>query len=202
MVKRKSSLFIAAILSLVSFITITWLSCSKGDGSLQRCEGVICENGGYCHMDTVTKKPKCICPTGYEGANCATGSISKYIGTWDMTQIITGSDTSGFINDTSKFEVFVKRTATPTTFFIDNFADNKYYNEIVCTLDSANSFVFSIDTLSAYHMLFDNYKLTFGYGYITYNDSAIVGTFGVRHLTATSNWVNDTVQIRMYPHKN
>jgi hypothetical protein len=168
---------------------------------MQRCEGVICENGGYCHMDSTTNKPKCICPTGFEGVNCATGSIAKYIGTWDMRQIISGSDSVGFINDTSYFQVFLRKTATPTTFFIDNFADNKYYNEIVCTVDSNNSFNFGIDTISAYHMLFDSYRLTYGYGYITSNDSAIIGTFAVRHLTATSNWINDTVQIRLLKHK-
>ena len=117
-----------------------------------------------------------------------------------MRQIITGSDSAAFIDDTSYYTVFLKKSATPTTFFIDNFANNKYYNEIVCTIDSATSYHFGIDTISAYHMLFDSYKLTYGYGYITTTDT-VFGTFAVRHLSATSNWVNDTVLFRLTPHK-
>lgn len=200
MVRRKSSLFIAAILTIVSFVTITWLSCNKS-GSLVRCEGVICENGGYCKMDSATNKPHCICPTGFEGANCGTAATAKYIGTWDMRQIITGSDTTTFNNDTSYYVVFLVNSATPTTFLINNFANNPYYNEIVCTLDSTNSSNFVIDTLSDDHMLFTSYKLTFGWGSISANDTVINGIFGVRHLSPTSNWLNDTVKLKLTPHK-
>ena len=202
MAKRKRNLLIAALLTIVPYMAITWLSCNKSDGSLQRCEGVICENGGYCHLNLTTNLPSCICPTGYEGANCATASVAKYIGTWDMRQIITGSDTAGFIKDTSYYTVFLVKSATPTTFFINNFANNKYYNQIICTMDSANSFDFLIDTISAYHMLFDNFKLQYGWGSITHNDSAITGTFAVRHLTSTSNWINDTVQFALTSRRN
>ena len=194
MVNKKSNRFIAAMMALICLVTTAWFSCNKSDGSLRGCEGVVCANGGLCNIDTLTKKAKCYCPTGYEGTNCATASVGKYIGTWKMRQIITGSDSTIKNNDTSYYQVYVKKSATPTTFFIDNFANNPYYNEIVCTISNVKSSDFGIDTLSAYHMLFDNFQITYGYGYITPNDSAVIGTFATRHLTPTSNWVTDTVQ--------
>ena len=202
MVKIKSSQFITAILSLLLIMAITWISCNKGEGTLRRCEGVICENGGYCYFDTVTDKPRCICPTGYEGPTCASSVVTKYLGTWDMRQIITGSDSAGHIRDTSYYTVLLRKTATNTTFFIDNFSNNKYYNQILCSIDSANSYNFGIDTISAYHMLFDNFKLLYGYGYMTYGDSFVVGTFALRHLTSTSNWVYDTVDFKLSQRRN
>jgi len=199
MVSKKSSLLIAAIATLFCIISVAWFSCNKS-GGLVRCEGVICENGGYCNYDTATKKPSCICPTGYEGANCATSSIGKYLGTWTMRQIITGSDSASYIGDTSYYTVFLVKTATPTTFFINNFANNPYYNQIICTLDSTNSFNFIIDTLSSSSMLFTSFKITYGSGAISVNDSVITGVFGFRGLTATTNWILDTVSIRLTPY--
>lgn len=196
MVRKNSSLLLAAIATLLSIVSIAWFSCSKSNG-LVKCEGVICENGASCGIDTVTKKPRCFCPVGYEGSSCATASIGKYLGTWLMRQVVFGSDSSASINDTSYYTVFLVKSATPTTFFMNNFANNPYYNQIICTLDSTSSFHFYIDTISAYHMLFDNYKVTFGDGYVTVNDSAIFGSFGVRHLTSTANYVNDTIIFSM-----
>ena len=202
MVRRKSSIFIAAIFTILSFVTITWVSCSKNNDGLVRCEGVVCQNGGYCHTNAVTGISSCSCPTGYEGPYCATASVTKYLGTWRMQQVITGSDSILTIHDTTHYSVSLVQTATPTTFFINNFADNPYYNQILCTIDTNNSAIFTIDTFSAYHMLFDNYKLLYGRGSITSNNSVINGTFAVRHLTSTSNWVNDTITFMLNSHTN
>jgi hypothetical protein len=200
MVHKRSSLVIAAIAALFSFLTVTYVSCDK-TGGLVRCEGVICENGGFCQMDAVMHKPKCICPTGYEGNNCSVLSVAKYYGTWDMRQIIKGTDTAAFLNDTSYYMVNLKKSATPTTFFIDNFSGNPYYNSVTCTLDSFDSRNFTIDTFSAYHMLFDHYMMLYGSGTMTNNDSLITAKFAVRHLSPTANWINDTISLRMVPHK-
>ncbi len=200
MARRKSRLFIASLLTILSFSLIVWASCNKGGVTPVRCEGVVCENGGYCYVDTFTQKPYCTCPTGYEGPNCATVSVAKYIGTWNMQQIIKGSDTTSFINDTSYYVVSLANSSTPTTFFINNFVNNPYYTEIVCTLDSTNSFGFVIDTLSDDHMLFSSFKLQYGSGAISSNGSVITGQFAMRQLTATSNWVNDTVSFTLTHH--
>jgi len=199
MIGKKSGNILAAVVTLMSFLTIAYLSCTKPGANLNTCEGVICENTGYCHIDTVTNKARCFCPTGYEGNNCAVVSTAKYIGTWDATQIIIGSDSVGFVGDTSYYTLFFANSSTPTTFFIDNFANNPYYN-ILCTLDSGNSYSFTMDTASAYHMLFNNYKLLYGSGSISSNSSIIVATFASRHLSTTTNWINDTMLLTMKPH--
>src|ERR1035437_5617075 len=108
MIIKRGSKFIAATVTFISIITVAWLSCTKVGANLQTCNGIICENGGYCHVDTFTKKPVCLCPSGYEGSNCATVSVDKYIGTWDMMQVITGSDSIGFKNDTVHYIVLLK----------------------------------------------------------------------------------------------
>jgi len=197
---KKGGKLIAAIIAVFSFITIAWFSCTKAGSNLNTCNYYVCENGGYCHRDTLTKLVGCICPTGYEGQSCATKSVTKYIGTWDMMQVITGSDSSAFKNDTLRYTVFLKATATPTTFFIDNFGTNQFYNNIICTLDSANSSDFVIDTISAFHLMYDNYHIVLGYGSIAANDSLINAFMITRHLSPTSNWINDTFVLTMTPH--
>lgn len=201
MIIKRGSKFIAALLTLISVITVAWLSCTKVGANLHTCNGIICENGGYCHVDTFTKKPICLCPTGYEGTNCAIISIDKYIGTWDMTQVTLGSDSVAFNNYVAHYVVLLKQTATPTTFFITNFSNDLYYNSIICTMDSINTSNFIIDTISAYHLLFDHYKLVSGSGSISVNDSLIKANLITRHLSATSNWINDTFSLTMTPHK-
>ncbi len=194
---KKSGKIIAAIVSVFSFLTVAYISCNKQDANLNTCDGVICENMGYCHIDTLTRLAHCFCPTGYEGSNCATVSVDKYLGTWNMRQVIVGSDSLGFVKDTTYYQIFLKSSATPTTFFIDNFADNPYYNNVLCSLDSANSFSFTLDTFSTYHMVYNNYKILYGTGTISPDGDSIIATFATRHLSTTTNWINDTISMKM-----
>ena len=204
MVSKKSSLLIAAIATLFCIISVAWFSCNKS-GGLVRCEGVICENGGYCNYDTATKKPSCICPTGYEGSNCATASVNKFLNTWDMTQTDIGSDSAGSIGLVYKYTVSLQPTATPTTFFINNLSNDPYYYNIICTLDSTQSNnqvnQFYMDTISAFHMVYDHYRILYGGGTINNNYDTISGTFATRHLSPTTNWINDTFTITLVLHK-
>ncbi len=201
MISKKGGIFFAAVVTVFSFITVAWFSCSKPGANLNTCENVICLNGGYCHKDTLTKKIECLCPTGYEGANCGSVAVQKFLGTWDMMQVIEGSDSLLYPKkDTSYYSVSLQKTATPTTFFIFNFSNNLNYNNIICTLDSTDSHKFIIDTISAYHLLYDNYHLITGNGAISLDNSVITANLITRHLTATSNWVNDTFFFRMTHH--
>ena len=202
MVSKKSSLIIAAIVTIFSFTTITWLSCSKPGKSLNSCENYVCENGGYCSVDTVNQAytPGCICPTGYEGANCATASVQKFLGTWDMVQTDTGSDSAASVGVVLKYTVNIYPTATSTTFFIGNLSNNPYYANILCTIDSVpNTSIFFLDTISATRMLYDHYQLLYGSGMIS--NGSMSGSFATRHLSPTSNWVHDTFTIVMTPHQ-
>jgi hypothetical protein len=196
----KGGKLVAAIATFCCCAAIVWLSCTKVSSNPSTCIGFVCLNGSFCHVDTITKKPSCICPTGYEGPNCSTASVSKYAGTWNMMQIITGSDSANFNHDTTRYVVTLTNTATPTTFFIDNFSNNPYYNEIICTLDSTDSHKFLLDTISAYHLLYDHYHLLYGSGFISANDSFIRVDLATRHLSATTNWINDTMIFIMTHH--
>lgn len=210
MVSKKNKLSIAAIVTIFSFFTVVYVSCSKGNHGFVRCEGVICENDGYCHMDTLTNKPKCVCPTGYEGANCSIVSVAKFYGSWDVKQVITGSDSSAYIGQDTSYIAFLKKSGTPTTFLIDNFFNNPYYNNIICTIDSPNTALgtshFNLDTLSAYHMVYNNFGVKIGFGTISSSVGStaldsINAVIVIRYKNRTTNWEVDTVTLAMKLHK-
>jgi hypothetical protein len=201
MVTRKSGIMIAAVAALSCLLSVVYVSsCKKAGPPYPNCEGIICENGGYCHVDSIDKKPTphCTCPVGYEGPLCATESVAKYINTWDLYQVITYSDSTPAIGKDSSYIVFVKRSSTHTTFFINNFLGDNNYNDVICTIDSTNSAHFYFDTLSAFHMVFDHFRLLSGEGTIT--DSTITATLAYKHLNYNMNWQRDTVSIIMTPH--
>ncbi len=203
---KKGNRLIAAAFTLVCVIGIIWGSCTKPGANLNTCNYYICQNGGYCSMDTFTKKVRCFCPVGYEGSNCAVRTVDRYVGTWNMMQVLTGSDSMKYdtgyhkIIDTSYYVVMLKKSATPTTFFIDNFSANPYYNNIICSIDTGIKSHFIIDTFSSYHLMWDNYHLVAGQGNILNNDSMIRADLITRHLSPTSNWVNDTFAMFLTRH--
>ncbi len=59
---------LSAIITIGSFCTILYTSCTK-----DACKGVTCLNGGTCSGGS------CSCPTGYLGTNCQT---LAFIGSW------------------------------------------------------------------------------------------------------------------------
>ncbi|NDC40291.1 MAG: hypothetical protein EBZ77_01885, partial [Chitinophagia bacterium] len=93
------------------------MSCTK-TGSNPACDGVTCLNQGYCN------KGKCVCPVGYEGANCGTVSVAKYIGTYDVKETIFQSSAPNVVGTVRYYTLFFKNAGTPTTFFINNFLGN------------------------------------------------------------------------------
>ncbi len=188
--------FIAAILAVLCSTAIIWSSCKK-KSAVATCNYYVCLNGGYCHMDTVTDKPACVCPVGYEGVNCNTLTVDKFMGTWDMMQVTTGSDSMDFKNDTLYYPVLLRKTATPTTFFILNFSNNPYYTSILCVLDTSKLHTnwFDIDTMSAKQLFYDNFHLIRGNGSL--NDSVINARLLTKHLSPTSNWIRDTFDLTM-----
>lgn len=195
---KRGNVVIIAAAALFTFVTLAWYSCTKTKTQYVRCEGVTCQNGGYCYMDTLTQTAKCMCPTGYEGSDCGTASAQKFFGTWDIHQRIDASDSA--IKDTNTYyQVTLQQTATPTTFFINNFFNDQYYNYITCTLDSMNSFHFIIDTVSTFHMMYDHYVIkndslgTISYGNMNRTKDTITAHFVIRFKNQSTNWQNDTI---------
>ena len=213
MVSKKSSVIIASIVALFCFLSVAYVSSCTKPGKVINCDNFGCENGGYCYVDTLKDTingvshiipppfPKCVCPSGYEGSLCATASAAKFVGTWDVNQTVTGSDSVKLVGTDSLYSVTIIST-TPTTFMINNLCGDLNYNDVICTIDSVQTNIFTIDTLSAFHMVFDHFKMTTnGYGYIIPN-AQIKATLCVKRLNATSNWRHDTLNILMTPHKN
>ena len=200
MLNKKGSILIAAIGTIFCFLSIVYVSCTKVGGR-PACNGVICQNGGFC------SKGHCVCPSGYEGTNCGTSSASRFIGSedakaWNVYQTVTGSDTASAIGADSSYTVFFKKTATPTTFFIDNFLGNPSYNDILCTMDTLNTRSFTLDSLRDLNMWYEHLFIRNGSsGLMEGNDTAINATIILRYVNKTHNWQVDTLTMRFTPHR-
>ena len=192
---KRSNFIIAALLVLFSVITVAYMSCSKATNG-PMCTGTTCTNGGVCSINDTTHKPMCTCPTGYEGTNCSTVSVNKFLGGWNMRQIVTGSDSTAYNNDTSYYQVTLAAAHTPTTFFIDNFFNDQEYNNIICTLDPTNSNNFGIDTISAYFMVYNHFIIQGGYGDI--NNDTINAILYIQFKNASTNWQIDTIAFKLW----
>jgi len=191
MVNKKSSLVIAAIVTISFFLSVAWVSCTKPlENYKYSCNNVVCNNNGYCDS------AKCVCPVGYEGAHCEIGSVKKFFGAYGLKATIIGSDSVTWVNRDTTYDVLLRNTATPTTFFIDNFAGDPFYSSIVCTIDSTHNHNFYFDTTSRTNMVYDHYRIKGGFGYLV--GDSIKATVFIRHLNATVNWQNDTMTLLMY----
>ena len=212
MVNKKSGVIVAAMLCLCCVLSVIYISSCTKTANNPSCDNVVCQNGGYCTIidtsiyDKTTGKlskyypvrEQCNCPAGTEGPLCATISESKYIGTWNVKQTVIGSDTAKQVGKVVYYPAYLLKSATPTTFFINNLCDSNNYNDIVCTIDSTNSSNFIIDTLTDFHMFYQHFKLTQqGIGSISGDGSTITATIWTRHLNYNVNWQNDTLQLVM-----
>lgn len=194
MLTRKGSVFIAAMAAIFSLLSIVYVSCTKV-GSAPACNGVICQNGGYC------KSGHCKCPAGYEGSTCGTLSVKRYFGTWNVHQTCIGSDSSSVVGKDSFYTVFLSQTATPTTFFMDNFLGNPNYNNLICTIDTLNPRHFVVDTSRDFHMWYEYVTVKAGsHGDLATDDTTIDVYLVLRRLSPTHNWRNDTMSLIITPH--
>ena len=194
MLTRKGSLLIAAMAAIVSLFSVVYVSCTKV-GDRPACNGLICQNSGYC------KNGRCKCPAGYEGTTCGTKSVARYYGTWDVHQTTVGSDSASVIGIDSSYTVFLQATATPTTFFIDNFLGNASYNDLLCTMDTLNTHWFGLDSLRDFNMWYEHVYIRPGSaGILADNDSIINAQVIIRRLSASFNWRIDTLQMVMTKH--
>ncbi len=64
--KQTRTIFITALLAILSFGTVIYTSCRK-----DRCKNLNCQNGGTCQDGF------CICPTGYTGTYCQNANVSN-----------------------------------------------------------------------------------------------------------------------------
>ena len=196
MKSKNNNIILATVIAVFSFFTIAYLSCNKPGKDNTVCKDVVCRNGGHCNDSS-----KCVCPVGLEDSVCGTKTVVKYISNWGVTQTIVGSDSIATIKkkDTS-FVARLNYTATPTTFFFSNFNNNSYYDVVICTMDSINSYHFTIDTISPFQMIYQSYQILSGSGTLNKTKDTINASYITRHKNYTTNWQVDTVVLQMIKH--
>jgi len=194
---------VAAIL-LFSFSAAYISSCTK-KGKRPGCDLLQCLNGGYCdtmlhgtdtgyhYFDTA----RCYCPTGFTGKYCETAIISKYFANWRTVDSVVGTDSVNYLFTDSVYTVLLDTTATPTTFFLNNFLGNNNYNRIACILDTANSYHFVFDTARGFRMSYDFMIVVSGSGTMTPDGNNINASFIIQYKNSTVNWQIDTVNMHM-----
>ncbi len=195
MASKKNKVIIATLLAVFSFFTVVNTSCSKHNKDMTVCKNVVCRNGGHCNDSS-----KCVCPVGWEDSVCGTVTVAKYISNWGVTQTIVGTDSLQYLNTDTMYTVAIKTTSTPTTFFISNFNNNPYYNDVICTMDSINSYKFYIDTISPFQAIYYSYQILSGHGSMNKTKDTITATFITRHKNHTTNWEVDTTNLLMVRH--
>ena len=196
MISRKNNILIASILAVFSFFMLSYASCKKAGTDNTRCKNVECRNGGNCNRET----NKCSCPVGYEDSVCGTKTVGKYISNWGVKQTIMYSDSVGYAGTDTFYVTALTQTATPTTFYFTNFNNNAYYSNVICTLDSINSFHFVIDTISPFQMFYYSYQIISGQGDLNKTKDTITAKFVTRHRNFTSNWQVDSVRMILAKH--
>ncbi len=162
------------------------------------CKNVVCRNGGHCNDTSV-----CVCPVGFEDSVCGTATVAKYLSNWGVYAKIIGSDSLATIDTALLDTTYIARlaaTSTPTTFFFSNFNNNAYYDVVICSLDSTNSYHFTIDSISPFQMIYQSYRILSGSGTLNKTKDTINAQYITRHKNKSTNWQVDTVLLQMIKH--
>lgn len=113
--KMKKSILSVALVSAGLFISGLIVSCGKDNSDT--CKQT-CQNGGTCVNGS------CSCPAGYEGTSCEIKSLTKFTGSWKVTENLSlnGSDS---VLDNSGYLVNISpaNNTTVTDLLVDNIAD-------------------------------------------------------------------------------
>jgi hypothetical protein len=104
---RLRSVLLTASIVTAAFGAITYTSCTE-----DKCKAIVCANGGTC------KDGACICPSGYEGAQCETVNRERFLGNWNV-------DEDGTISANAVYPVIIEKGASITEVTLKNFRN--YY---------------------------------------------------------------------------
>ncbi len=192
MLTKKSGIILSIVGTFLCLLSVVYVSCTKV-GTEPTCNGVICENGGYCNS-----KGRCVCPVGYEGTNCSTSIVRKFLGDWDVVQTVIASDNASTVGKTTRYTLYLRPSSTQTTFFINGFLNDSTYNQVVSIIDSNNSNNFTLDTTRGFNLFYDRVNILQNCtGSYDPAKKSIDATFYVRRLNPTHNWQNDTYSLQM-----
>lgn len=140
--KSFKQIALGAALTIGAFSATLYTSCNQDE-----CKDVVCQNGGTC------TEGKCTCVTGYEGTNCETKSVTKFVKTW------SASDKEA--NTTTTIPTYVSAIVAGTAVTevkISNFSSGFFTNDVVGTV-SGNTI-----TVASQQPDNDGYYITTGTG--------------------------------------
>ncbi len=100
---RIKTIILSALGAIAAFSAITYSSCNN-----DKCKAIACAYGGVC------KDGNCVCPSGYEGAQCETITRDKYVGVWTVFE-------KGTVTQSNSYDVTFKYGVGMTDMQITNF---------------------------------------------------------------------------------
>lgn len=72
---RLKTIVLSALGAMAAFSAVTYSSCNN-----DKCKAIVCAYGGTCN------EGKCICQSGYEGAQCETITRNRYLDVWQVLE--------------------------------------------------------------------------------------------------------------------
>lgn len=123
--RQGKNVLTTAIAVLLAFAAVLYASCKKDETTQpkeDKCSSVVCQNQGSCINGI------CYCTAGYEGEKCDKASVSRYIGSWDVTETINGSSKAANRGKVNLYVLRISKGAYPLDILIDNFMGMGYNN--------------------------------------------------------------------------
>lgn len=187
MKRNTSNILITSFATVLAFLSVTYMSCSKKtELSPTSCENHVCVNGGYCSQGV------CQCPVGYSDATCSTPANAKFAGSWAVTETVTESNVPGVTGTVKSYNIINNVFATPSSFLMNGLTGNTRFTNISCDIYSTDSYKFDI---LSYTPSFDgNYHINYGQGVMDKSGATINVTYYVNFREANGTINNNTIQ--------
>ena len=170
------------LLTMSIFSALLYTSCNKTSSTgVNKCQNVTCKNGGVCNVGI------CSCPNGYEDVDCSMASLSRYVGTWTMTDSVVGSSDTTALAASSTYTITITPAASGSTdFLINGITGNAGFQNLPCRMQ---------DTLSRIFTPFE-FRATDQYGYVTPVRMIVISCVGI--VNYSGNYIHGRY-IRQYP---
>lgn len=135
------SVFGAIVIVVILFSSVAYTACKKTPYTyVDLCKGVECKNGGTCITG------KCSCSMGFNGEFCEKKSITPYLGKWNVTQQIVGSNNTPTIGNLKNYEIVITEGAAGVTFLnISGLLGNPSFDNVSGRIGMMSGYI-NVDT--------------------------------------------------------